>query len=378
MNAQELYKSGVQHFQQNQFNLGLQDLLEASKQKYLPAIKELGLCFLYGIGVKSSLNKAIKYFKIAKADPEAQFELAKLYYFGYGLDKNKKQAKKLLISSAIQNHMPAINLLAICYEINGQSKKAQALFSTLYLQKDRFAIHLANNNYINIKQKSIHFINKFKWPKLQNKYHKNKLNKQPKIFTVVDLLSDIECEYIKYIASPYMRESMTIDPQTGQTIRDHIRTSYSATIDWNCEDPAINIIMEKCCNLFKEKASHSEILHVLHYSVGEEYKPHYDFFGGIESKDNFDESTQRTKTICLYLNDVQSGGETNFPKLELQVTPQKGSAVFFENVNPKSKIPYIESLHAGQPVLKGEKWLATLWIRNQNTQRGPNYDSVPT
>ena len=253
MNAKALYETGIQQFQQNHFKQGVRYLLESAKLRYLPAIKELGLCFLYGIGVESSLNKAIKYFKIAKSDAEAQFELSKLYYFGYGLSKNKKQSRQLLISSVKQEYTPAINLMALCYEMNGRSKQARTLLSKSYAQKDRFAIHLVTNNFLKITDKKIDFINQFKWPKLKTKFHKNKLNKSPNIFTINKLLSNIECEYIKYIASPYMRESMTIDPETGQTIRDSMRTSYSATLDWTTEDPAINLIMKKCCRLFKKK-----------------------------------------------------------------------------------------------------------------------------
>jgi hypothetical protein len=374
MNALDLYQKGIQSFQNNNLHRGFESLLESAKLKYMPAIKELGLCFLYGIGVKQSLHKAIKYFKIAHTEAEAQFELSKLYFFGYGLVVNKKVSKKLLISAALQGYIPALNLMAVCYQIRGKCKKAQTLFSINYKNNDPFAIHLYKSNYLTLKQLNHRFIQKFKWPKLRRKYQSKILNNNPKIFSVLELLSDIECEYIKYISSPYMRMSMTIDPITGQKVTDQIRTSHSASIDWHVEDPAINLIMSKCCKQFKVESCQSEVLHVLHYSIGEQYKPHYDFFGGMSGQDNFDSSMQRIKTICLYLNEVKSGGETSFPKLNLQINPKKGMAVFFENVSEETKEPYIESLHAGQPVLEGEKWLATLWIRTQDTKRGPEYD----
>jgi prolyl 4-hydroxylase len=378
MNAKELYQTGIQCFQKNQFKQGVNYLLKSAKLKYSPAIKEIGLCFLYGIGVKESLNKAIKYFKVSQSEAESQFELSKLYYFGHGLDKNKKLSKKLLISAAKQDYIPAINLMAVCYQINNQEHKAQVLFSISYANKDPFATHLCHCNYVTPIQEDINFIEQFKWPKLQNKYKKNKLNKNPSVFTVEGLFSDIECEYIKYVSSPYMQKSMTIDPTTGQRVTDKIRTSHSSSVDWHVEDPAVNLIMKKCCKLFKVKTCQSEVLHVLHYSIGEQYKPHYDFLGGLNGGENFDPSVQRIKSICIYLNEVKSGGETSFPKLDIKVIPQKGTAIFFENVDKKTKQPYIESLHAGQPVIEGEKWLATLWIRNQDTKRGSDYDSVPT
>jgi len=216
----------------------------------------------------------------------------------------------------------------------------------------------------------------FDWPSLEQTQQKNNINHSPEIFEVADLLSKIECEYIKYISSPFMRPSMTVNPKTGEHVKDEIRTSYSATIDWLAEDPAINLIMQKCCNLFDVNANQSEVLHVLHYSIGEEYKPHYDFFGGTDDHNNFTDKQQRIKTICLYLNDVEQGGNTTFPNLNKSIKPKKGNAVFFENINPENNVPYIESLHAGEPIIRGEKWLATLWIRNHQTNRGINYESI--
>jgi prolyl 4-hydroxylase len=241
---------------------------------------------------------------------------------------------------------------------------------------DRFAQHLRQQNLINGKIDELNFIQSFNWPDVTSEFDKNSINHSPEIFEINQLLSEIECEYIKYIASPFMRESMTVDPKTGQHVKDEIRTSYSATIDWLTEDPAINLIMQKCCNNFAVDANQSEVLHVLHYSIGEEYKPHYDFFGGTAEHNNFTEDQQRIKTICLYLNDVKAGGNTSFPNLNQSVSPKKGNAVFFENINPENNEPYTDSLHAGEPIIQGEKWLATLWIRNHETKRGMNYESI--
>ncbi len=372
----ELYEKGIHYFSQQQFELGLSCIKQASKQNYLPAIKELGLCYLHGIGLESNLAKAIKYFKQAKKNPEAQYELCKLYYFGYGVQKSRKKAEKLLKKAVKNNFSPALNLMAVHYQLAGKVKKAEKLLSQSFYNNNRFAIYLYSIKQLNIRDSQLKFVKKFRWAQLKKSKKRTYLHKKPDIFLIKNLLSKLECEYIKFTAAPYMRPSMTVDPKTGKHVKDTIRTSFSATIDWLTEDPAINQIMHKCCLNFNTTGQQSEILHVLHYSIGQEYKPHYDFFGGISSKNNFKPEQQRIKTICLYLNDVKQGGHTSFPKLDKTVAAHMGNVVFFENIDNITKKPYSESLHAGTPVIEGEKWLATLWIHDNDTNRGPNYESI--
>jgi len=334
----------------------------------------LGLCFLHGIGIKQDLKKAISYFKKSRYEAESQFELMRAYFFGYGVTQNLDIARKLLILS-VQNQYPqALNVMTLCYLLMAETDKANSLLNASLQQNNIFSQHIKKLNLIKPSSENTNFIKTFQWPSINRVNKQETLHNNPKIFSIDSLLSDIECEYIKYIASPFMRESMTVDPVTKEFVRDTIRTSYSATIDWLTEDPAINLIMQKCCLQFNETAENSEVLHVLHYSVGEEYKPHYDFLGGLQGNVNFKPEDQRIKTICLYLNDVESGGATSFPNLDLKVSPKKGRGVFFENINEGNKQPYVESLHAGEPIIQGEKWLATLWIKAKNTQRGPNYE----
>ena len=56
------------------------------------------------------------------------------------------------------------------------------------------------------------------------------------------------------------------------------------------------------------------------------------------------------------------GGGTTFPDVGLEVAPQRGNAVFFAYDKPH---PSTKSLHGGAPVIAGEKWVATKWLREQ-------------
>jgi len=63
--------------------------------------------------------------------------------------------------------------------------------------------------------------------------------------------------------------------------------------------------------------------------------------------------------VC-YLNTPTSGGQTIFPDVQLDVAPIRGNAVFFSYDRPH---PITRTLHGGAPVLEGEKWVATKWLR---------------
>ena len=50
--------------------------------------------------------------------------------------------------------------------------------------------------------------------------------------------------------------------------------------------------------------------------------------------------------------------------MRLSVGPRKGSAVFFAYTDAQSRTDPM-SFHAGAPVTRGEKWIATRWMRER-------------
>ena len=69
---------------------------------------------------------------------------------------------------------------------------------------------------------------------------------------------------------------------------------------------------------------------------------------------------QRLATLVIYLSTPAAGGATVFPDVGIDVAPVKGHAVFFsyDRAHPSTR-----TLHGGAPVLAGEKWVATKWLR---------------
>jgi prolyl 4-hydroxylase len=107
-----------------------------------------------------------------------------------------------------------------------------------------------------------------------------------------------------------------------------------------------------------------EDIHIVKYLVGGEYKPHHDAFHiGTSYYDGVMKSGGQRKYSCLfYLNDDFEGGETEFPEKRLKITPKVGRLLAWCNANEDSTVKQ-DSLHAGLPVTKGEKWIAIIWVR---------------
>ena len=108
--------------------------------------------------------------------------------------------------------------------------------------------------------------------------------------------------------------------------------------------------------------SHAEHLIVLRYEPGQEYRPHRDYRppGSIE-RDRPKPATACARSACTSTRS-RPAAKREFPVAGLQVAPRPGRAVIFDNLL-RTAAPDLDSLHAGLPVQRGEKWLATLWLR---------------
>lgn len=190
------------------------------------------------------------------------------------------------------------------------------------------------------------------------------MSQRPHVMRIDKLLSADECRLLIACAQPSLRRSSTVDPVTGQARAMELRTSSDASFDPVVEDVALRVVQLRLARAARVELVQAEHLVVLRYGPGEEYRPHRDYLPPDAVAQNRPQAGNRSRTICTYLNDVEGGGETVFPRADMSVAPVPGRAVVFDNLFADGR-PDPESLHAGMPVTKGEKWLATLWLRER-------------
>ncbi len=186
---------------------------------------------------------------------------------------------------------------------------------------------------------------------------------QPRVVVFGNLLSPEECEALVAVAAPRMARSLTVAIKTGGEEVNDDRTSDGMFFQRG-ETELIQRIEARIARLLNWPLENGEGLQVLHYRPGAEYKPHYDYFDPAEpgTPTIVKRGGQRVGTLLMYLNTPDKGGGTTFPDVHVEVAPQRGNAVFFSYERPH---PSTRTLHGGAPVIAGEKWIATKWLRER-------------
>ncbi|XP_074588434.1 putative prolyl 4-hydroxylase 3 [Curcuma longa] len=196
----------------------------------------------------------------------------------------------------------------------------------------------------------------------------------PRAFVYHNFLSQKECEYLIELAKPHMQKSTVVDSATGRSKDSRVRTSAGMFLRRG-QDKIIRTIEKRIADFTFIPVEHGEGLQVLHYEVGQKYDAHFDYF---MDEFNTQNGGQRIATVLMYLSDVEEGGETVFPsakfnrssspelsecaKKGLSVKPKMGDALLFWSMKPDATLDP-SSLHGGCPVIKGNKWSATKWMR---------------
>ncbi|WP_053364627.1 2OG-Fe(II) oxygenase [Bacillus sp. FJAT-27251] len=178
---------------------------------------------------------------------------------------------------------------------------------------------------------------------------------EPLIVVLANVLSDDECDELISLSQSKLQRS-----RIGSSREvDDLRSSSSMFFDEG-ENELVARIERRVSQVMGIPAAHGEGLQILNYQAGQEYKAHFDFFKSA----GHGASNPRISTLVMYLNDVEEGGETYFPKLNLSVSPHKGMAVYFEYFYDNSSLNEL-TLHGGAPVIIGDKWAATQWMRRK-------------
>ena len=181
-----------------------------------------------------------------------------------------------------------------------------------------------------------------------------------------NVISPIECAYLIELAKPHIkRAGVVLDdgykPSEGRTGSNHW-LKYD-------EDDVVKAIGKRIADIVGLPLENAESMQIIHYGPEQEYRPHFDAFNLSLPKGQRAAKWggQRLVTALVYLNTVEAGGATQFPKLGITVPALPGRMVIFHNTTDDISGPHPLSLHAGMPVEAGEKWAFNMWFRLQDT-----------
>ena len=184
---------------------------------------------------------------------------------------------------------------------------------------------------------------------------------KPRVVVFANLLTPDECNELITLARQRLARSETVEADAGASEVNDARTSQGMFFERG-ENPLCVRIEARMAALMKWPVENGEGLQILRYGPGAEYKPHYDYFDPAQAGTPIilKRGGQRVASLICYLNTPPKGGATVFPDINLEIAPVKGNAVFFSYDRAH---PMTRSLHGGAPVIEGEKWVATKWLR---------------
>lgn len=188
----------------------------------------------------------------------------------------------------------------------------------------------------------------------------------PKIDRFPACLPAVVCQYLMAAAKPHISPSLVYDPTTGKRVTHPIRRSQHMNFAPSICDSIVMWARQRLAEAAGLPAIHGEALSVLLYGPGDEYRPHLDTLpvNVTEEKEQLESSGQRIKTMLVALNDGYDGGATLFTQKNIQWRGKPGEGLLFCNLDAQGN-PNPLSRHAGQPVVRGQKWLLSLWIRER-------------
>lgn len=285
-----------------------------------------------------------------RQNPNALFTLARWHLIGSPLPRDLGAARKLLRQAVEIGHVDAA-LIETALMANGSGgtpdwPAAVKLLETAAKSDPLAASQLDQLRAMNIDENGTP----------RSMPSGAIISETPRVTRFSGLFSLTECAAIAQSVADILQPAVVIDPITGKMRPHPVRTSDGAVVGPTRENLVLRAINQRIATASQTHVQHGEPLSVLRYRVGQEYRPHVD---ALPSTGN-----QRIATAIIYLNDEYEGGETLFLTNAVKIRPRAGDMILFSNVTPTGAAdPNMR--HAGLPILRGTKWIATRWIRER-------------
>merc|ERR1712137_152981 len=146
------------------------------------------------------------------------------------------------------------------------------------------------------------------------------LSRDPWIVRFPNFLNEEEVQHFLTQRNKWNRASDTgakDEYGRAQKVFSSHRSTGVIWCDMKChQHPIAKRVRARAGEMLHIHPHYFESFQFLKYAKGDYYKQHHDAAGLRKSKDEY--AGHRIYTLFLYLNDVEAGGETEFPKLGLK------------------------------------------------------------
>jgi len=188
-----------------------------------------------------------------------------------------------------------------------------------------------------------------------------------KIWIARDFITPQECQVLVDHGRPRLQRA-TVAADDGSSVVSENRKAQQAAymMDHPKEDDPLLGLYDRVFAMTNHHAGYDlqwegqEGFTIIQYNPSDQYTPHCD--GGCDG--SLHKNHGRVATAVMYCIVPEEGGATTFTNHDITIRPQAGSAVFFSYKDMETgRMDEGDTEHSGCPVIRGEKWITTVWMR---------------
>ena len=315
-----------------------ENLQQRSRASDPEALNDLGRTLLFGLGVTQSIEAGIRFTNeaAARGHPEALARRAMLAAWGVGQPRNVDAALDDLVQAARAGEVAAQMQLRLLARCDGDDWNG--------IRRAISLSHLATVPAARV------------------------LSERPFIVVLERFATAAECEWLIERGRPTLRRAQVYrDSPIPQAVDSRTNSETGFTIA--NADVLLSLFRDRISSAAAIPVQRFEVTKLLHYLVGQQFALHGDFVATNtpDLRQELERRGQRVMTLLVYLNDDYEGGATEFPRIGLRFRGKRGDALIFRN-SDDAGTPDYQSVHAGLPVERGEKWVLSQWMRTKEVR----------
>lgn len=192
------------------------------------------------------------------------------------------------------------------------------------------------------------------------------VSESPRIRVFEHFATPAECDWLIERGRHHLRRALVYRRDAEGHQASDSRTNSEADFTYCNASVLLALLRDRIAAAAGVSTDHFEVAKLLHYVPGQQFEPHGDFQDASTPAlaREVERRGQRIATFLIYLNDGYEGGETDFPRIDFRYRGARGDALLFFNVDAAGQ-PDLNTIHAGRPTARGEKWLFSQWIRGR-------------